>query len=94
MTDEEIYNKIDMLHYEDDCGVYGVYMKGHCDLEQWKRVAADWLKTECEAECKEEYKEFKKGYFKAVPQPKGKAIWYFSEQPMRGATPAMKMEYL
>lgn len=88
LTDEEIYRKITTLH--DDEETFGCWMKGHCDLEQWKRVAVDWLKTECEMETPIKYQEASKGYFKVIPPHS----MHFFEEPIRGGFPAMQMEYL
>jgi hypothetical protein len=88
MSDNEIYNKITTLH--DDEETWGCWMRGHCDLEQWEKVAIDWLKTECEMESKPEYQKASKGYFKVMPNH----TVHFFKEPVRGGFPVMQMEFL
>lgn len=93
MEDRELYNKIRSL--SNDWESLGCYVEGHYDMEQFKKVATDWLKTECEWETKEQFKRARKGYYKVVPR-KGTdfGIFVFSENKMRGSKPIMEMMYL
>ncbi|QNB45852.1 hypothetical protein BR63_05695 [Thermanaerosceptrum fracticalcis] len=92
MTNDEMYRKMCVLRTEDE--ILGCYIEGHHDMEQFKRVAVDFLKTECDMEVPEEYRVARKGYYKIIPRFKGWSILYFSEKPMRGAKPIMEMQYL
>jgi hypothetical protein len=94
MTDDEIYRDMQFLHSEDE--TLGCYIEGHHDIEQFKRVAIDFLKTECGMTVSEQYREARQGYYKVIPLP-GKPWWFklhFSEQKMRGSKPVMEMRYL
>ena len=89
MTDEEIYYEIQTLH--DDNETWGCYIHKHCDLEQWKRVSLDWLKTECDLTSPEKYQEFKIGYHKMIPtKERFFYTMYFSKEKMRGSKPCME----
>lgn len=91
MTDQELYYAIQILSTDDES--LGCFYKGHCDMEQFKRVAVDFLKTECEWEVKEEYCQARKGYYKIVPRG-GNLIYHFSAEKMKGSIPVMEMMYL
>jgi hypothetical protein len=92
LTDLEIYHKTMFLSNDDE--MLGCYFKGHCDIEQWRRVATDYLKTECGWEpVPEEYQSVKKGYYKVVPYADG-LIYHFSDEKMRGSFSVMEMQYL
>jgi hypothetical protein len=90
MSDEELYYKMQFLQNDDEN--LGCFFKGHCDMEQFKRVAVDFLKTESDWEVQERYREARKGYYKVVPQRNG-LIYWFSETAMRGSIPVMEMQY-
>ena len=91
LTDEELYNKIQSLCDDDE--TFGCYAECHCDIEQWKRVSVDWLKTECDMEVPEQYREAEKGYYKVTPQRNGRCILTFSRDSKRGAKAVMEMRY-
>ncbi len=94
MTDQEMYSKIQFLHFDNDC--CGCALFEHSDIEQFKKVAVDFMKTEADQEISEQYRQVRVGYYKVVPAKDARfnARYHFSEKPMRGAKPVMKMVYL
>jgi len=65
LTDTELYHKIEPLFF-DDSGFTGFFFRGHVDIEQWQRVATDYLKTEYEIDASK-YTTFRKGWYKVLP---------------------------
>jgi len=65
LTDTELYQKIKPLFFED-YGFIGFFYRGHVDLEQWRRVATDYLKNEYEIDASK-YTTFRKGWYKVLP---------------------------
>ena len=65
LTDTELYQKIEPLFFED-YGFIGFFYRGHVDLEQWRRVATDYLKNEYEIDASK-YTTFQKGWYKVLP---------------------------
>lgn len=92
MTDDEMYRKMELLHTEDKA--LGCYVEGHHDMDQFKRVAVDFLKTECDMTVSEQYRETRQGYHKVVPRMYRLPMLYFSVKKMRGSKPVMEMRYL
>lgn len=83
MSDDEMYKKTEFLANDDE--TFGCYIKGHQDLEQFERVAREFLKKECNMRDNEEI-EVKQGYYKVVPWRKDEGfIFYFSTTQQRGA---------
>ena len=89
MTDDEMYRNMHFLRNEDE--TFGCYIKEHHDMEQFKRVAAEFLKTECGAN---NYREVRQGYYKVVPRTYGSPILHFSTEKKRGSKPIMEMQCL
>lgn len=85
MKDEEIYHKIEFLHFDEN-DFTGCYFKGHIELDQWKRIASDFLKTECDIEVSEIYTSFKKGWYKVLPD--GHLKLFINK--VRGSYPVME----
>lgn len=85
LEDKKIYFKIERLFFdESDC--IGIFYRGHIDMEQWKRVATDYMKTEYEIESG---LEFRKGWYKVLPNRKMKLI----SRQVKGSFPAMECIY-
>lgn len=91
MTDGDIYGKLELLHTEDE--TLGCYVEGHHDMEQFKRVAIDFLQVECDMIVSEKYRKARLGYHKVVPRLHKLPMLYFSVQKMRGSKPVMEMRY-
>jgi len=86
MDDNELYFKIERLYFdESDCT--GIFYRGHVDMEQWKRVATDYMKTEYEIES--DLLEFRKGWYKVLPN----RTMVLLDRPVRGSFPAMECVY-
>lgn len=92
MSNNEMYRNMQPLFTKDE--TLGCYIEGHHDIEQFKKVAVDFLKTECDMEVSEQYREVRQGYYKVVPRKHEWPMLYFSEQKMRGSKPVMEMQYL
>ena len=90
MEDEELYRKIEFLHFDDDCDCCGCYYKGHVDIVSFKRVAKDFMLKECGKEQPDNLISFKKGYYKVLPS----GILHLSENKVRGSYPVMECIYL
>lgn len=86
-----MYKKMEFLYSDDE--TLGCYIEGHYDMEQFTRVAVDFLKTECDMDVSKKYREAKKGYYKVIPHSQN-SFYHFSKQRMRGSKPIMEMRYL
>jgi hypothetical protein len=85
MDDKELYFKIERLFFcESNC--IGIFYRGHLDMEQWKRVATDYMKAEYEIETG---LEFRKGWYKVLPN----RTMALLDRPVKGSFPAMECVY-
>jgi hypothetical protein len=92
MTDDDLYRKLQFLRTDDE--TIGCYFEGHCDIEQFSRVAKDFLGKECYMDTTDEYLQIRKGYYKSVPYHDGCSYWHFFEKKIRGAKAIMEMKHL
>lgn len=92
MNDKELYREIEFLHFNDDCDCCGCYYKGHINMEQFKRVAKDFMLRECEKEQSDNLISFKKGYYKVLPN--GTMRLFKDKDKVRGSFPVMECIYL
>jgi len=83
--DEELYFKIRRLWLDENC--IGIFCRGHADMEQWKRVAKNFMKVEYGIES--DYLEFRKGWYKVLPNRKMALL----DRRVRGSFPAMECVY-
>lgn len=86
MEDNELYFKIRRLFFDEgDC--IGVFYRGHIDMVQWKRVATEYMETEYEV--KSNLLEFRKGWYKVLPNRTMKLM----DKPVKGSFPVMECVY-
>jgi len=65
MNDNELYHEIRPLFFDEN-DFTGFFFRGHVDMEQWRKVATEYLKNEYEIEASR-YTTFKKGWYKILP---------------------------
>lgn len=92
--EKEIYTNMESLNDEDGLNM-GCYIKGHYDLEIFKKIARDWLYFECDKyiDLKGENFIVRQGYFKATPTGEdNRMVWVFKKKKMRGSIPITELE--
>jgi hypothetical protein len=92
--EKEIYRNMESLNDEDGLNM-GCWVKGHFEIETFKKIAKHWLWFEYDKYIDLDSNNYRvrQGYFKATPTGEDRRmVWIFKKEKIRGSIPVMELE--